>query len=66
MEKYRIHPGAVCRQLLTNLKTHKPLTASEERRIIHAIEMSGVVNGTDRLLAGLSRNTLESLLGEIG
>jgi hypothetical protein len=66
MEKLRIHPGAVCRQLLSNLNRHEPLTASEEDRIIRAIENAGVPNGVDRLLAGLSRNTLEKLLGSMG
>ncbi|MBT8448067.1 MAG: hypothetical protein KJO69_00140 [Gammaproteobacteria bacterium] len=65
MKRLRINAGAVCRQLLTNLKTHKPLTSSEERRLIHAIESTNIPNATDRLLAGLSRNTLEKLLGEL-
>jgi hypothetical protein len=65
MRKLRINPGAVCRQLITNLKTHKPLTASEERRILDAIDRCGVPDGTDRMLAKLSRNTLEKLLGNI-
>ena len=65
MAKIRVNPGAVARQLLTHLKTHKPLTASEEGRIIRAIETSGVPNATDRMLASLSRNTIEKLLGEI-
>jgi hypothetical protein len=65
MQHLRIHPGAVCRQLLANLRKHEPLTASEEERIIHAIENAGVPDGVDRLLAGLSRNTLEQLLGSM-
>ena len=65
MKKLRVNPGAVARQLLTNLKTYKPLTNEEERRIIHAIETSGVPNAADRLLAGLSRNTIEKLLAEM-
>ena len=65
MQKLRVNPGAVARQLLTNLKTHKPLSSDEEHRIIRAIETSGVPNGVDRLLAGLSRNTIEKLLAEM-
>ena len=65
MRKLNLHPGAVARQLLVNLKTFKPLTQSEEDRIIEAIENAGVQNGTDRMLAHLSRNTLENLLGKL-
>lgn len=67
MRKLRINPGAVCRQLLTNIsKTHKSLSPDEERRIIDAIESAGVPNGVDRMLATLSKNALEKLLGELG
>jgi len=66
INKLRIHPGAVARQLLANLKTHKPLSPTEESRIIDAIEnYSGVPNGVDRMLASLSRNTIEKLLTEL-
>jgi hypothetical protein len=66
MNRFRISPSAVCRQLLTTLKTHKPLTSSEEQRILHAIETSGVENATDRALATLSRSTIEKILVNIG
>jgi hypothetical protein len=66
MAKFRINPGAVARQLLTNLKNHKPLSPTEESRIIDAIEnYSGVPNGVDRMLATLSRGAIERLLAEI-
>jgi hypothetical protein len=65
MNKLRINPGAVARQLLTNLKGHKPLTPSEEHRIIDAIESSGVQDGVTRMLAGLSRNAIEKMLAEM-
>jgi len=65
MRKLRVHPGAVARQLLANLKTHKPLTSEEESKIIRAIESTGVENATDRMLASLSRNTLNALLNKI-
>jgi len=63
MQKLRINPGAVARQLLANLKTHKPLTYEEERRVIFAIENAGVE--VDRVLASLSRNTIKELLNNI-
>lgn len=62
MKRFRINPGAVCRQLLTNLKKHPPLTPREERELLRAIEGTGVPNGVDRLLASLSRNTINTLL----
>ena len=65
MAKLRINPGAVCRQLLTNLKNHKPLTHEEECRIRFALETSMVPNATDRLLASLSRNTIKKVLENI-
>ena len=65
MANLRIHPGAVCRQLLTNLKTHKTLSFEDERKIIHAIESTMIPHAADRLLASLSRNTIEKLLEEI-
>ena len=66
MAKLRINPGAVARQLLANLTAHKPLTSTEESRIIRAIEnYSGVPDGVDRMLATLSRGAIERLLAEL-
>ena len=63
MAKLRINPKAVCRQLLVTLsKNHKDLSRNEEVAVIHALQNCGVPNATDRLLASLSRNTIESLL----
>ena len=62
MEKFRVQPQAVCRTLLQTLNTYKPLTSSEEQRIISAIENSGVESAVERVLANLSRNTVKSLL----
>jgi len=62
MRKIRIHPGAVARQLLANLRTIKPLTHDEQRRILRAIEASGVPNATDRVLASMSRNAIHAVL----
>jgi hypothetical protein len=61
----RVAPKAVCRQLLTNLNGYEPLSKSEEQRIIAAIQNARVQNGIDRLLAGISRNTLEQILAKI-
>ena len=65
MAKLRINPGAVCRQLLTNLKTHKALSEEDERKLIHAIESTMIPHAKDRLLASLSRNTIKSLLNNM-
>ena len=65
MAKIRVNPGAVCRQLLTHLKAHKPLTESEEERILFALKNCGVPKATDRMLASLSRGTLNELLKNI-
>lgn len=65
MNRFRINPGAVCRQLLQNLKPHKNLTTNEERTILRAIEDSGVPNATERMLAELSRNTIHKILENI-
>ena len=63
MRNLRINPGAVARQLLANLKTHKPLDYEEERRIIDAIQSTGI--NVDRMLAHLSRNTIKQLIKEM-
>lgn len=65
VKKFRINPGAVCRQLLQNLKPHKQLTTSEEQSILRAIESSGVPNATERMLASMSRNTITKILENI-
>lgn len=65
MQKFRIHPGAAARQLLSNLKTHEPLSASEEASILHAIESTGIPQPVDRLIAALSRVTIEQLLSDL-
>ena len=63
MKNFTIHPRAVARQLLASLEDHKTLSPREESRVIHAIESTGVP--VDRVLASLSRNTLQALLNEI-
>ena len=65
MANLRINPKAVCRNLITRLDGYKPLSAKDEAAIIRAIESSGVPNATDRMLASLSRNTLNELLNRI-
>jgi ketopantoate reductase len=62
MKNFRIQPQAVCRTLLANLKTYEPLTPQEEDKIIRAVKTSGVDQAVERLLANLSRNTVEKLL----
>ena len=63
MRKIRLHPGAVTRQLLANLKRFDPLTDTEEQRVIDAINATGI--STERVLATLSRNTLTEILKNI-
>ena len=63
MEKLRINPGAVARTLLHNLDEWKPLSDSEERKLIFAIENSGI--NVDRMLAHISRNAIKELLDNI-
>jgi hypothetical protein len=65
MHKFRIQPQAVCRTLLGNLDKFKPLTASEEATVLSALKSTGIDSCTDRLLAGLSRNTLREILRNI-
>lgn len=65
MQKLILNPGAVCRQILANLRTYPQLSQDEERRIIHAIESSGVPDATSRVLASLSRNTINEILGDM-
>jgi hypothetical protein len=60
MTKLRINPVCVARTLLHNLKDYAPLTLLEERQIMLAIESTGI--SADRLLADLSRNTINKLL----
>ena len=59
----RVHPSAVCRQILTNLDSHKGLTESEQTAILHAIEDTGIV--VERVLADLSRQTINVVLSEM-
>jgi len=65
MQQFRIHPKAVCRKLITALEDQKPLSNVEERKVIRAIESTGIPNGVDRMLAGLSVNTLKTLMGQM-
>ena len=61
----KVAPAAVCRQLLTHLETHKPLTKGEEARILLALKNSGVPDASERVLATLSRNTVQEILEQI-
>ena len=63
--RLRISPAAVARQLITQLDTHKALSPSDERKIIAAIDNAGVQDGVNRMLANLSRQTLNRLIKEI-
>jgi hypothetical protein len=63
MAHLRINPKAVCRSLLTTLDAYKPLSATDEDRVIHAIKTTGI--STERVLAALSRNTLKEILKNI-
>jgi len=65
MRQFRINPRAVCRQLLTNLKTHKPLSKSEEAEILLTLKSCNVPNAADRIIADLGRGTLKELLKNI-
>jgi hypothetical protein len=60
MEKLRLHPKAVCRQLIAALEDHKPLTGKDEREVLHALENTSI--DIERILAGLQRNTLKIIL----
>ena len=62
MSNFRIAPQAVCRTLLATLSTYEPLSDMEEDKIIRAVNASGVDDGVERLLANLSRKTVEKLL----
>ena len=65
MRKFRIHPGALCRQLLSRLETHPPLSASQEAQILSAIKSCPVPDATDRILSAWSRRTLRNVLEDI-
>jgi hypothetical protein len=65
MRKLRIHPGAVCRQLLTHLEDQPRLSASEQQRIIDAVESAGIPHGLERIHASMSRTILRKLLSSI-
>jgi len=51
--------------LLAHLEETKPLSNTEEREVMRAIESTGIPNGVDRMLASMSANTLKSLLARI-
>ena len=65
MANLRINPKAVARTLLTRLDDFKPLSASEEDRIIAAIKSTNIHDSVDRMLAGLSKNAIKSLLADL-
>ena len=65
MRKFTLHPRSVCRNLLTRLEGIKPLSAQDEARILRSIESTDIPDGVDRMLAGLSRQTLKELLKNI-
>ena len=62
MGKLRIHPRAVCRNLISALDAHKPLSGKDERRVLYAIEKTGI--SLERVLASLSKGAIERLLKE--
>ena len=63
MAKFTLHPRAVARQLLANLEGIKSLSPSEEGKVIDAIENTGIQ--TERVLASLSKQVLETMLKQI-
>ena len=65
VKRFRISPAATARTILASLDDYKPLSNEEERAIIRAIESTPVSNSVERMLAGLSRNTLEQLLANL-
>jgi hypothetical protein len=58
----RVAPKAVCRSLLTRLDSYQPLSASEETAVLSALKSTQIPDVTDRMLAGLSRSTLQEIL----
>ena len=56
----RVAPAAVCRQLIANLDRHKRLNDSEQSEVLLALQNTGI--GVDRILASLTRQTLDSAL----
>ena len=65
INKFRVSPAATARSLLARLDTHKKLSASEEGRVLYALQHCGVDNAADRVIADLSRKTLTELLKAI-
>ena len=65
MTRFTLHPRSVCRQLITQLEGVKNLSGEDEAKIIRAIESTGIENGVNRMLALLSKNTLNELLKSI-
>jgi len=65
MEKLRIHPKAVCLQLLASFDETNPLSEREREQIFLAIESLEIPNGVKRLLTEMSRATIERVLSDI-
>ena len=63
MRQLRLNPKAVCRTLLQRLDEYQPLSATDEDRVLRAIESTGI--NPDRVLASLSKNTLKEVLRNI-
>jgi len=65
MKQFTLHPGAVARQLIANLKAYKPLSKEDSDKVLDAIKSTGIPDVEDRMLADLSRDTLKALLKSI-
>ena len=59
----RVAPGAVLRTLIANLKNHKRLSNDEQALVLIALKNTDIP--VDRILADMSRQTLQTVLSEI-
>lgn len=60
MRKLRIHPKAVCRQLITVLDEQKTVSREDMCRVLFAIKSTGVP--VEQVLATLRKDTLEKII----
>jgi len=60
MRNLRLNPRVAVRTLLHRLDAYRPLSPKDEAKVVDAIKSAGI--DPDRVIASLSRNTLEEIL----
>jgi len=64
MDRFRIHPKAVCKQLIAVIEDkYKPLSNEDQRRVLFAIENTGLP--VSQVLASMSKTALQAVVDDL-